>query len=741
MGRFVVCSSAAILSLASVLATFAQQVLKKRFFNSARLFEAGTLVLVFWLTTAIASPAQTFKSLVSFDGTDGRTVNAPVVQGIDGNLYGTTFSGGDHGTVFKITPGGVLTTLYTFCAQTNCTDGNWPQAGVVLGTDGNFYGTTFYGGTNSYCENDLSIAACGTVFKITPGGELTTLYSFCAQSNCADGDEPSARLVQGSDGNFYGTTSEGGASINCCGIIFKITPGGKLTTLYTFVCSGANCGDGEFPSGLVQATDGNFYGTTNGGGAIGDGTVFKITPEGTLTTLHSFGGTDGYGPEAGLVQASDGDLYGTTLYGGAYGWGTVFKITVAGALTTLYSFCAQTNCPDGSNASGVLVQATDGNFYGTAGAGGPITSACPTDQGECGTVFKVTPGGTLTTLHSFDSTDGWYPFAGVVQATNGSFYGTTENGGTNNDGTVFTLSMGLGPFVKTLPASGAVGAKVTILGNTLTGATKVTFNGTAATFTVVSSTQITTTVPTGATSGIVAVTTPGGVLKSNVAFQVAPATTWILRNSSQITELSSVSSHSCAPMNVTAGDLLLSYNIVYNGSTSGLALINSDSQGNAWKVIQTESIWDDSILQIEFAQASMSGSDTIEVRTSSNVNVHNIGNGCEEWSGGAASGAILDVSGAAKSSANGTVASASAVTTESNDLVVGFCVFPWDSGYSNFAMSAGAGYTQDVFNNFLQTTSVYQVAAGPGKQTASCTTSGPASTWSAIVAAFLGSGT
>jgi len=217
------------------------------------------------------------------------------------------------------------------------------------------------------------------------------------------------------------------------------------------------------------------------------------------------------------------------------------------------------------------------------------------------------------------------------------------------------------------------------------------------------------------------------------------AATWTLKNSSQITEYSSASSHSCPAMNVTAGDLLLSYNILYNGSTSGITLTNSDSQGNAWSVIQTVAIPSVSILQVEYTRAKTSGSDTIKV--SSSASVHNVGNGCEEWSGGATSGLILDGSAGVNSSASGTTASASATTNGSGDLVVGLCVFPSDAG-SNFAMGAGAGYTQDVFNNYLQTTSVFQTAVPGGKQTANCTTKGPASSWSAIVAGFLsGSGT
>lgn len=243
-----------------------------------------------------------------------------------------------------------------------------------------------------------------------------------------------------------------------------------------------------------------------------DGTVLKITAGGKLSTLYSFcaqtGCTDGYAPEAGLVQATDGNFYGTTYRGGAYGYGTVFKITPGGTLTTLHSF----DSTDGANPYlGGLVQATDGNFYGTTYFGGTNND---------GTIFKITSGGTLTTLHSFPYTDGVLPIGRLLPATNGTFYGTTTYGGANGHGTVFSISVGLGPFVETLPTSGKVGTAVIILGNNLTGATHVTFNSTAATLTVVSSTEIKTTVPSGATTGFVKVTTPTRTLTNNVKFRV-----------------------------------------------------------------------------------------------------------------------------------------------------------------------------------------------------------------------------
>jgi uncharacterized repeat protein (TIGR03803 family) len=385
------------------------------------------ILFVFCGATAIASPAQVFTIIHNFVGfpSDGQWPYAGLLQASDGNFYGTTSGGGayggyEYGTVFKITPSGTLTVLHSF----NSADGDNPLAGLVQGSDGNFYGTTYYGGANEH----------GTVFKITPDGTPTTLYSFCSQSRCSDGSQPHAGLVQGRDGNFYGTTEGGGILNNeCggCGTVFQITPSGALTTLYSF-CSQSNCTDGYILlAGLVQGTDGNFYGTTTYGGANGDwGTVFKITLSGTLTTLHSFSGSDGVWPFAGLVQAGDGNFYGTTLGGGANGQGTVFKITPGGTVATLYSFCSQNNCSDGANPQAGLVQATDGNFYGTTYAGGPS---------DYGTVFKITPNGTLVTLHSFGGGDGARPSGAVIQATDGNFYGTTSGGGANNDGTVFRL--------------------------------------------------------------------------------------------------------------------------------------------------------------------------------------------------------------------------------------------------------------------------------------------------------------
>jgi uncharacterized repeat protein (TIGR03803 family) len=528
---------------------------------AARAALALAVLVVLSLITTQSAEAQAFTTLYSFCAQtgcpDGDVPAVTLMQATDGNLYGGTAKGGNVntylpcydagcGTLFNITTSGTLSTLVDFDSG----DGFGPGA-LVQGTDGNLYGTTNAGGGNSFCNG----IGCGTVFKFSPTGTLTTLYIFCSQSNCADGAVPTGALVQGTDGNFYGTTDTGGAYSTCqsdCGggTVFKITPSGTLTTLYSF-CAQTGCPDDEGPvGGLIQATDGNFYGTTVQGGANSSvcggcgGTIFKMTPSGTLTSLYSFScsntGTqiicpDGAAPETGLIQATDGNFYGTTLDGGANSsgcsgcGGTIFKITPTGALTTLYGFCAQSDCGDGSNPHAGLVQATDGNFYGTTNIGGAY-STCTDGCGD-GTVFEITPSGTLTTLHSFSGPDGTLPGAGVVQDTDGNLYGTTSAGGVNftatngGGGTVFSLDVALGPFVKTLPTSGPALGAVMILGTALTGATSVSFNGTAATFTVASASLITTTVPLGATTGPVTVITPNGTLTSNVPFTLTTGNT------------------------------------------------------------------------------------------------------------------------------------------------------------------------------------------------------------------------
>jgi uncharacterized repeat protein (TIGR03803 family) len=450
--------------------------------------------------TAVGAHAQIVRTLINFDTTDGASPFAGLVQAADGSLYGTTYAGGvsQAGTVFKMTPSGTLTTLHSFCSQSGCADGGVPFSAPVQATNGSLYGTASEGGVNGY----------GTIYRIAPSGVLTTLYSFCAQSACSDGAGPVAGLIQATDGDLYGTTLGGGAYGD--GTVFKITLTGTLTTLYSF-CAQAGYSDGAGPqAALVQASDGNFYGTTGYGGANRDGTVFQITPGGALTTLATFLGPNGANPYGTLVQASDGSLYGTTLFGGV-DYGSIFRITLSGTLTSVYNFCTQSGCPDGDELYAGLIQATDGNLYGVTYQGGAEAG---------GTIFKITLDGALATLYSFHQ-DGAYPFAGLVQDTNGEFYGTTRYGGAPDYvGTVFAFSAGLGPFVETQTTSGTVGSSVRILGTNLTGATSVTFDGTPAAFTVEASSVIKATVPVGATTGTIQVVTPSATLNSNVPFTV-----------------------------------------------------------------------------------------------------------------------------------------------------------------------------------------------------------------------------
>jgi uncharacterized repeat protein (TIGR03803 family) len=525
---------------------------KIEFGNLARIIAA------FCVAIAVASPAQTFTTLFRFDGTHGEDSLGSLVQGTDGNFYGTTGYGGTSskycpfsegcGTVFKMTPGGQVTVIYSFCRKANCADGSLPNGALLQGTNGSFYGAAAFGGVSPYCTAASGSGGCGTIFEITPTGKLKTLYNFCAQKNCTDGALPNGSLILGANGNFYGTGEIGGKNCvyetydsNGCGTVFEITPAGKLTTLYSFcaqIGSNGSCADGNNPvSGLLLTTNGNFYGTTYDGGVgyCGGacGTVFELTPAGKLSRLHSFcekaGCADGQYPNGGLVQATNGKFYGTASNGGTFNnGGTVFEITAAGKLTTLYRFCAQPTCKWGGGPVAGLVQGTDGNLYGAATYGGTSMN-CPAILPGCGTIFKITLAGKLTKLYNFcprsNCADGVFPEETLLQGTDGSFYGTTHQGGlgtcgNGGCGTIFRLSVGLGPFVQANPNFGNAGRVVDILGNKLTGTTKVTFNGTPATFTVASSTEIKTTVPTGATTGKIKVTTPERILVSNVAFRV-----------------------------------------------------------------------------------------------------------------------------------------------------------------------------------------------------------------------------
>lgn len=312
------------------------------------------------------TPSGTLTVIHSFDGTDGNYPLSGLILGSDGNFYGTTFSQGSYGggTVFKITPAGALTTLYNFPGSAG-TDGTYPYSPPIQGTDGSWYGTTSAGGANSF----------GTVYKVTPAGVFTTIYSF----DDTHGNGPRDPLVQGSDGNFYGTAVYGGA--HDYGEVFKITPAGVLTVLHSFDNS-----DGGYPTGpLIQGSDGNFYGTTEDDGKVGGGTAFKISPAGVFTVLHNMNGaTDGAAPYDGVMQASDGNFYGTNGQEGSLGYGTIFKITPNNVFSALHNF---------SLSSGVVPQAipfqhTNGILYGDTYQGG-TGSVSPCTSEACGVFYSL----------------------------------------------------------------------------------------------------------------------------------------------------------------------------------------------------------------------------------------------------------------------------------------------------------------------------------------------------------------
>ena len=466
-------------------------------------------LILFCVALAVTASAQTFTSLAQLTEAEMDPLYNSLVQGTDGNFYGTSRDGGTNhtGSVYKVTPDGTVSVFYSFCSLAQCADGFLPYAPLLLAADGNFYGTTGSGGTTNH----------GTIFKLTSSGTLTTLYSFCPAVGCQDGANPSGPLVQGFDGNIYGTA----------GTIFKVTPGGAFTAMHTF-CSLSNCADGNVPLGLFLARDGTFYGVTQQGGAQLQGTIFHFTPAGQFKTLYSFCAltdcADGTFPTGSLVVTATGTIYGTTEGGGNGNNGTVFELTPTGTLTTLYKFCGLP-CLDGEAPTSGLIQATDGRLYGSAQAGG---------HNNRGTAFRVTTAGVFARLHSFDANDGAEPLAALVQGTDGSIYGTTAGGGPRNRtvcpeippaygcGTVFRESLAAKPFVKSVVRAGHVGDSIIILGNNLTGSTSVSFNGTAATFTVVSDTEITATVPAGATTGSIQVVTPSSTLASNLVFRILP---------------------------------------------------------------------------------------------------------------------------------------------------------------------------------------------------------------------------
>jgi len=372
------------------------------------------LLLSILMSTTL--PGQTYTVIHAFSGPDGATPKGRLLQAADGNLYGTTNAGGPgappgYGTIFRIDGSGNLTTIRAFTGLLGATD---PVAGLIQGADGHLYGTTEFGEIEERPRDPYCAQGCGAIFGTDTSGALLMLFHFDGSGN-----GPLGELVLSPNGDLFGMTQL--CNDAACGTVFMKEPGEPLQTLHTF--SGS---DGSEPfAGLILASDGNFYGTTSAGGANGLGTVFSMDAAGNVTTLHSFAGPEGATPKCDLFQAADGNFYGVTSLGGANGLGTIFSMDAAGNVTTLHDFTGT----DGASPYGTLIQATDGNLYGTTYEGGASSG---------GTLFQISTSGDFTTLYSFTGgSDGGHPYAGLIEASDGNFYGVASTGGVSGGGVVF----------------------------------------------------------------------------------------------------------------------------------------------------------------------------------------------------------------------------------------------------------------------------------------------------------------
>jgi uncharacterized repeat protein (TIGR03803 family) len=459
--------------------------------TSRRFCRQVMLLAVLALAVSTVLQAQTYTVLRNFNETDGCCANYPsmLAQGKDGNIYGTTTSGGTHlyGNIFKITPTGTFTNLYSF----DFTTGDGPQGGVSMGLDGNFYGTTYQGGAHS----------AGTIFQITPAGVFKSLYSF---TNGSDGGYPAAPPVQAQDGNLYGTTGNGTVTV-----LYKITTGGAFTVMANLV--------GRTFAPLLLGTDGNLYGTTFYGGTYNGGTLFRFSPSAkTIKTLFAFH-TEWY-PAGPLTQGVDGALYGTLSSGGTGDTGAIYRITTGGTYKVLYNFTTA-GTTDGKWPYGGLVQGSDNFLYGVASGGG---------TNGLGTLFKISTTGTgFNVLHNFATATGDTPYPALLLHTNGTMYGMTFHGGTHAPyGTLFSFANNLKPFVKPLVlVSAKVGASVGLLGQGFTTSTGVLFGTGAGTDTINSDTFLTAKIVAGATTGQITVKEPTGNLLTPLKFKIVPGIT------------------------------------------------------------------------------------------------------------------------------------------------------------------------------------------------------------------------
>ncbi|HEY1646663.1 MAG TPA: choice-of-anchor tandem repeat GloVer-containing protein [Terracidiphilus sp.] len=454
----------------------------------------SALSLLIALESLVPLPAQQFTTIYSF-GAPGEpanpTVSGTISQTPGGNLISSGVGNiqGVHGAAYEISLSGNATILQYFDAWAY----PMPFSGLTLATDERFHGAIAMGGKYGH----------GAVYRIspTPFSEVIYEHDFTGGS---DGAYPTAPPIQSMAGDFYGTTTGSYTSPSSDGTVYKITKSEVYSVLHTF--SGP---DGSNPAGpLVQSGDGSFYGTTPYGGANGQGTIFRINSDGSFKLLYQFSGTDGSQPDGPLIQATDGNLYGLASGGGS-GLGVAFEITPGGTFTLLHKF----DGAEGAYPYGGLVQATDGNFYGTLYSGG---------SGDWGSLFRLTPSGVCTKIHDFNGgSDGIEPMGTLLQHTNGKLYGQAYLGGRYGGGTLFEVDAGLPPFVTYLNVYGVVGAKVVILGQGFVdGLSTVRFNGVPAQDVEIDPTYIKATVPEGATTGPITVTTGLFILRSNKVFVV-----------------------------------------------------------------------------------------------------------------------------------------------------------------------------------------------------------------------------
>lgn len=448
------------------------------------------------LGLAPSGQAQTYTALSDIQGSpSAQNPLGVIAQGRDGNMYAVSSNGGTfYGTVFKFNTSGTVSVVYDI--------GYFPWGGVTLGTDGQLYGQDSDGGVVGNC----GLSASGQVYKLTTAGTLTVLHNF---TGTGDGCNPQGQPIEGANGIFYGTTLGPNN-----GTAYSVTSGGTFVNLHTFTGTDGS----QVYAPLMQGTDGNFYGNTAYGGTDGDGVIFKMTPTGTVTVLHNFNGAaDGAHGYFGLIQATDGNFYGVAQGDGTM-YGTVFKMTPGGVYTVLHTFTGETS--DGASPGSALLQASDGKLYGVTSAGG-------TSNG--GTIYSLTTsGGSYSVLYNFDdsSTTGYNPASPLIENTDGTFYGTTYYGGlysTCNCGVVYSFTNGLKAYASLVSTSGAEGAKIGILGQGFGSTTTVKFGGTqAVTVTRTGSTYLTATVPAAALTGSVTVTTGSTVLTSSQSFRVTP---------------------------------------------------------------------------------------------------------------------------------------------------------------------------------------------------------------------------